>query len=307
MIDFESQAKPEGVKVENKFSPEKMGEILNEVRESKPTSCMNCLVLGLDGTAKSGIVLSYIAKLPKESVVIDLDGGDLPLKIKYHKDTNILVWNPLQTKINNDGSGTVEAVIDYKGTMTAIRSMLVYVKENHEKFSAVVLDGLSTLMKHAEYQLRMEKNIKLDGDVSPKYWTSREKYFIETIEFMKSIPIIDKFYIGHDDFIIPKEIEELDMSKYRKDVKNKYPTDSKKQLGELLKIPMLKRKLNQTVHQRIICSKIDTDNAVYFVAKVDKSKYDIIKEGVEIVFGEVNKADKKLVKWNCDEIFGGLK
>lgn len=253
----------------NIYTDKMVEDLIKQAESDTHTSCMVCLVIGNDGTGKSGIVLDYLSKKPKKSLIIDLDGGNAPLINEHYKNNKkIIVINPLEVKI-----GKEDIEIDYKKTMTKIKALIKYVKEHRQDYSAIAIDGLSTLLKHAEYQLRLDKNITPDGGMQMRYWLNRSKVFIEILDFMKSIPAIDKFYIGHEDFMVKDDMAAV------------------------------KSKTNQMIHQRIICFKKEDIGKISFVAKIDKSKYSLGMEGKEIEFASV---DGKENKWNTSKVFNEL-
>jgi hypothetical protein len=260
------------------FSDEDIKKLIEETQKqqkSATSNCFNCLIIGNDGTGKSGIVMDYMSKLPKKSIIIDLDGGNAPIYESYYKNTEnkdkIVIITPLEIKSTKD-----DVVVDYKRTLAKIKAIVKYMKANYIEFSAIAIDGLSSLLKDAEYLMRIEKNIAPDGGVQLRYWINRSKVFTEILEMLKSIPLIDKFYIGHEDFIMKDEMAAV------------------------------KSKTNQMIHQRIICEKRTNLDKVEFVARIDKSKYNISLEGKEYKFASINHETKK-VEWNASEIFKGLK
>jgi len=278
--DFGSEGKKDSKEEDSEviFSDEDIGKLLEQtlkIQQESKSNSFNCLIVGADGSGKSGVVMDYISRLPKKTVIIDLDGGNMPLYESYYKGkesaNKIIIVQPMEIKPT-----ATDIEIDYSRTLAKIKAIVKYVKTNYTEFGAIVLDGLSTLLKNAEYIMRIEKNIAPDGGVQLRYWINRAKTFTEIIEMMKSIPVIDKFYIAHEDFIL----KENDSS--------------------------VKQKMNQTVHQRIICKKNINLDKVEFVAIIDKSKYNIKIEGKEYIFATVNTETKEFT-WNAQEIFKGLK
>lgn len=252
------------------FTDGEIESIISESREvMKASACFTMLVLGPDGTGKSGIVLDYLSNQEKPSLILDLDGGCGPLITSYYKDNpKVIVINPTQ----NDERGD----IDYDKTLSFILGVIRYLKhnENYKKYAGVVLDGISSFLTATEYLMKIDHNIAIDGTVKYRYWMNRNKKFLETCELIKSIPVMDKFYIAHEDFITDD--------------------DSAK----------VKLKLNRLIHQRIICRKIVDGDDILFKAKIDKSKYDLRLEGKEYKFAKVSG---EIAKWNCGKIFKGLK
>lgn len=254
------------------FTDGEIESIISESREiMKGPSSFIMLVLGEDGTGKSGIILDYLSKQKKPSLILDLDGGCGPLVHSHYKgNTKIIIVNPIRTDDRGD--------VDYDKTLSFILGVLRYLKhnENYMKYSGIVLDGISSFLQANEYLMKIDHNIAVDGTVKYRYWMNRNKKFLETCELIKSIPIIDKFYIAHEDFIVEPGAE------------NK----------------AVRLKLNRLIHQRIICRKIVDGSDILFKAKIDKSKYDLRLEGKEYKFAKVSG---EIAKWNCNKIFKGLK
>ena len=232
----------------------------------------NCLILGADGTGKSGIVLSYLAKKPKKSVIIDLDRGVEPVYEAYHRGNDKLIIVPVleMTRTEDD------IILDYRKTLVKLKGIIKYVAKHHDEFSGICIDGISSLLKNAEYIMRIDKHIAPDGGVSMRYWIQRNKIFTEILEAVKNIKNIDRFYIGHEDFVMKEDAAAV------------------------------KAKTNQMIHQRIMCKKVEDKNVVKFVAKIDKCKYNLSLEGTEYTFGTVNKETKETT-WRATQVFKGLR
>jgi len=249
---------------------------LNEKPQSESKIC--CMLYGSDGVGKTGIALDYLndddIKAGHKMVIIDLDGGNLPLLKTYHKDKldNLKCINPLVTKETDNGTE-----IDYVRTYAKIRATIRYVKNNYqtEKIKAIVFDGLSTALKVAEHRMRLEKNIDADGGIQTRFWLIRNKLFLETLEMIKTIPIA-RFFVAHEDFI-PNERNASDLSS-------------------------VKAKTNQMSFQKLKCKRECYDEQTKFIVVVDKNKYDVCTEGKEITFCKVD-SKKGEVKWNTKKIF----
>ena len=231
-----------------------------------------CMVLGKDGTGKSPLALSHLTdediKQGKRVLVIDLDGGNIPLVNTYHKERCeklgrkvndvFFIKNPL-TEVLNDG----EVEIDYKATFNKIKGTVNLLKDTkfreEMKFKYVVFDGLSTLLEFAENQMRVEKHLQVDGGVNMAFWKRRNKMFRDVLEMLKSLPI-SSFFIGHDDFIRDPNAENFSA---------------------------VKKLSHSMMHQKIICEKLFLKDKTQFVATIAKSKYNVSKEGEKITFGEI--------------------
>jgi hypothetical protein len=262
---------PQEKKVVSIFSAE---EAVKKASNREYQNFICALVAGQDDTGKTGIVLDYASRQPKKTLVIDVDLGAYEVVAAYHgKEKKIIVPEGIIVKD------------DYKQTIDNMVALITYVKDHKEEYSVFVMDGLSTLLKYCEYIMRIEKNISADGGVSLRYWVERNKKFIEILEYIKSIQGIDKFFIAHEDFITSEETAAV------------------------------KIKTNQMIHQRIICKKIKEKDGIgkdakptgniYFEATIDKSKYNLEKQGKAYIFAKVPKTGKPT--WNIEGIFEGLK
>jgi len=269
--------KPIKISKEQLFSDKDIEEWLFG-EQVKPKNMFCCMFYGAEGTGKSGLVQSYPLKGDEKLVILDLDGGNEPLLFAYHEDMigKIIVRDPLVT-CEIDG----RTVIDYKGTVNKVNKTIEWIKQNYksQNIRAVCIDGLSKLLKHAEYQMRLEKHINVDGGVNYSYWKNRNKMFLESLDMTKSLPL-DTFFVAHDDFI-----ESVDK-----------------------KIAAVKADTNRMMWQKVKCVRVDLkqQNKVQYKFIVDKSKYNSTVEGVEQVFLEVDKA-KRSVTWTGADIFNLLR
>ena len=248
-----------------------------------------CLILGGDGTAKSPLALSYMTdediKDGKRVVVVDLDAGNVPLINKYHKERCkslgreandvFLVKNPLTHITTKEG---IE--IDYKATFNKTQGIVKLLQDKkfreEYKIKYIIFDGLSTALKMAENQMRVEKNIDATGGVMLKFWLIRNKLFTEMVEAMKSLPI-SSFFIAHEDFILKTGEENSSV----------------------------KIKMNAMVHQKIHMVKKKIGDETIFRATITKSKYNVLKEGHVIDFGKVNTKTGKCV-FEPEKVLEGL-
>lgn len=247
------------------------------------------MLYGSDGTGKSGIILDFLSDEDIENgmraLVIDLDGGNVPL-LKTHHAKRVkkagrtlsdvyMVENPLSIKRNEAG----EYEVDYHQTFTEIMKLIhvARTKGKELKIKFIVFDGLSTALKHAERLMRLEKNIAPDGGVQTRYWLVRNQVFEETLEQIKSLPI-STFFIAHENFILSKDGD-----------------DSK-----------IIQKTNAMMHQKLRCVRKVNGNVTRFSAIVDKTKYDTSLEGAEFVFCEVDNKEHKVLKWDTQTMWKRL-
>jgi len=250
---------------------------IEELAKAKPLSSSKicCLLYGKDGTGKSGIAFDYLTeediKAGYKLWIIDLDGGSIPLLTAYHSSKRdcITVIDPLELKHSKTGTE-----IDYLMTFAKVKAIVRYVRDHHieQKIKGIVFDGLTTALDYAEQQMRLDKNIDVDGGVQLRYWLNRNKLFLETLEQIRCMPIA-KFFIGHENFIM--------------------------KAGQNSAVI---EKTNAMMIQKIRCVRNDNLSDVKFNAIIDKSKYNISSEGANIEFGTVSKSSKEF-NWNTDEIF----
>lgn len=247
------------------------------VKRDKYKAKKVCMVLGEDGTGKSGLVLHHIAEqLRKDktatAMIIDLDQGVLPLMDHYlDVSDRLIVRDPAIGKILRTDN---DIEIDWKGIMNEMVAIANFVAKNYEtkNIKYFVLDGLSKLLEVAEDQMRVDRFLQLDGGANQAYWKLRKKYFFKVLNMMKTISI-DSFFIGHNNFIMSDKSAAVQVQ------------------------------TNAMMFQRIICSKVEINSEVKLQAKVTKSKLNPLKEGFEETF--MHKKDDKVV-FDSTKIFEGL-
>ena len=259
------------------YSDEDIECDLNKKNLAEAKIC--CLVYGSDGTGKTGISIDFLSKKDVEDgktiFVIDLDGNASALITSYHSDKidNIKYINPMTTKETEQGT-----MVDYVMTFAKIKAVCRYIRKNHEqqKIKAVIFDGLSTLLKYAENQMRLEKHIAADGGVQLIYWKSRNDKFSDVLIQMRSLPIA-KFFVAHEDFIVKTDKE----------------------------LSAIKSWVGQIALQKLRCVREDTKDTVVFTTIMDKSKYNVKSEGKVFNFCTVTKRTGE-VQWKTEDIFRGM-
>ena len=268
----------------NELSVEEIDKWMSESIELDGQFC--CLLTGVDGSCKSGSILSFLTnediKEGKSCVVIDLDDGNKPLIEKYHKkrcDKYNKEWqevyrvvNPQMHKLVN---GNIE--IDYQRTIAKIRGVINWAraKQKEYKIKFIVFDGLSKALKYCEHFMRMEKSIMPDGGISTRFWLIRNKMFLETLDLIKALPM-SKFFIGHENFVLKTDGENSSVIETT----------------------------NAMMHQKIYCKRENDFKGTKFIARIDKSKYNITEEGKEYVICTVK--DGEASEWKGYEVFKNL-
>jgi len=278
MVDnFLSEATKEVKEAKEEDKAKISAKVMNEWMISEPEKATNnlcCMIYGKDGTGKSGIVLDFLTeddvKEGKTGIIIDLDGGCDPL-LRYHKTKlkNLIIKNPIE-----ENPETYD--IDYIKTFAKIKAIIYWVKKNHKEknIKFIAFDGLSSALKFAEYQMRLDKHIDTDGGVQQRFWLKRNKYFLELLEQIKALPLT-KFFVGHEEFIIGVKDDN---------------------------VSAVKIKTNALMHQKVRCEKFREGKEMIFRAVIDKSKFNIKAEGSAIAFAKVDTETGEF-KWKTSKIY----
>lgn len=248
------------------FSNEEIEAWMKEKSSIISTECIG--IIGADGTGKSGIALDCRTpeevKEGKKIIVLDLDGGCLPIKIKYHNnDENIIVKDPTVYKTDEEGTN-----VDYEATMEKIMATVTWLNSKKDKsIKAIVLDGCDKLLKIAEYQMRIDEHIDAVGGVQLRYWNKRNISYFRILEAIKKLPC-DKYFITH------------------------LKTD--RDTGKI--IPAWEKTTSDFLWSILECKKVEDADSVELKVHVKKYKGKTELEGTEITFCKINKTDKK-VDW----------
>lgn len=269
-----------------KEEPKKEGliskeEILSWFNESnKFLSKKVCMVLGDDGTGKSGLVLHHIAEKLREdkntkAVVLDLDQGCMPL-LQHYPDVadRIIIKDPVTYSMFEDDN---EVKVDVHKLMNVIKKVAVTISKQHKELGIkyFVLDGLSKLLETAESQMRIDINKEITDGIQTMYWKKRKEHFFGVLDVLKALPM-DTFYIGHSNFVM-------------KESKNAAVTVQ----------------VNAMMFQRIICERdddLDNGNMRLF-AHITKSKLNPLKENKRINFMAIKDNE---IKFNSSNVFKDL-
>lgn len=258
---------------------------LNAPNEMRHTFIM--LIYGKDGTAKTGIVAHHLVKNKKRTLYLDIDGNAAGIFTTFYPDaTFIRVKNPLVSKLVMV-DGLPDVVIDYKRTFAKIKMALKYVADNPDKFDAVVIDGVSTLVDYAEQQMKVEKNIAADGSVQMKFWMRRNAHFLNVLEQTRAIRGVDKFFIAHDNFVEIPGVSRVKMGT---------------EMVELQNTPAYVLKTNRMMDQRVFCELIKDDKTgeISYRATLHKVRSDMQNVNREIIFASAKPGVS--AEWNGDQV-----
>jgi hypothetical protein len=249
------------------------------------------LIYGVDGTAKTGILLDYLHSQKKRTLYLDVDGNAKALFKRFHKEANdyIKLKNPLLTKVVMK-QGLPDVVIDYKATFARIKLAIKYAADHPGMYDALVIDGLSTLLDYAAEQMKMEKNIAADGTVNLNYWKSRKAKFLDVLEQVRSIEKCDKFFIGHEDFI---NIPGTTKVKMGSEIVNLSKTSA----------PVLKtnRMMDQRVYMELQLNEVTKETE--YTATIHKWREDGSRVNSVVPFAKaITKEGDRQMIWNHDAV-----
>ncbi len=263
------------------LSDEDIKKEIEEIKDVKNTFC--CSIFGDDGTGKTGLVMDYCSKLPKQTMFIDVDLGCKPIKDNFYKDNKKIIVPNMYKSVTSIVNG--KEVLDSNLLLSRVNSYIRYTINNEKDYSAIVFDGLSSFLTYCEKTMKMEKFMTIEGGVNANYWRRRNELFLGTIDLIKGMQI-DRFFIGHADFIKPKILVKI--------------TDGMG-IERTKDFPKIKEDMWIRSFQIIICKK---DEGKY-TAMIDKSKFNDggMKEFEEYVFGEKTKDE---FIWNTKGIFEGF-
>jgi len=237
------------------------------------------MVLGEDGTGKTGLVMDYIHKdllidTEAKVLVFDLDRGANPIVSKYHKEiqNRIIVLDPRKKSeyINEDNEILEDPVKIMRLVMKASVNLRNTYKDRKIKY--IVLDGLSTFLSTAESQMRLDMNKDITDGILQLYWKKRKDNFFKVIDLLLTVET-NIFLIGHTNFVL-----------------------NEKSTG-------VTRDMNARVLQRIVCEREDVSDGIRLFGRVSKSKLEATKENDRKNFMVVKN---KEVKFDSTKVFEDL-
>jgi len=253
-----------------KWSDDKIKEwLFGDAEKSSSNVC--CALYGFDGTAKSGMALDCRSEEEKKEgykiVVLDLDGGCIPLKVIYHEnDPNIIIKNPLvRDEYKN---------VDYEATFSKLKATIDFIERNIStmKIKAIVFDGIDKFLKICEYSMRDTTGKDVTEGIDYRYWKLRNQKYNDVIEQIKLLDV-DRYFITH----------------FKK-------TES----GEF--IPDWQAKTGDMVFQKLRCyreTKVEGgEKVVYLKVEIDKCKTNLALEGKVYTIAETRQKTDGTVEAN---------
>ncbi len=287
----------EGHKVPSRFSPENMREWMKKSKQTKNSSIC-ALFIGHPKVGKSGVLLDCRTEQDKidgkKIIIFELNsdqGCDVNKSIFHNNDDNIVILNPREYKLDEQGIWQP----DYITTMSRIKAAIQTIKEdikNESNIKAIGFDGLDIFLSEiCESQMRMEEHIDAAGGVSMRFWKNRNKYYFDVLNMIFDLDI-QKYFITH---YAPRS----------RDEKNGQYNDKRtiSKLNENL-VYACQKSTSDKVHQiveftdqtRIVSGKKHVKIVVTIVA--DRRSLDTYMK--EIVIAETGQDGK--VKWNGQSI-----
>jgi uridine kinase len=251
------------------------------------------LIAGESSTGKSGNAMDLVKYLNKNEIIVwvDLDQGTTENISEYYENyynsDQIKRFNPIEWGARSVGQR--ETPLDYDKTLDNIRTIGRWLKETYSVepnsisfkdendtvkiVKAVVLDGVSKMKGWAENLMRIEHSLLLGDDPQRKFWRERKKEIVEVLELYKSIPTIDKVFIGNADCVKDKEKNLLDAA------------------------------IDDLMSQIVKCEKEKTTSKTQFFATILKSRQNFRSLDRKIMFAEKsNDTPEKDWLWNTGKV-----
>jgi hypothetical protein len=233
------------------------------------------LFTGVSNTGKSGVAISFLSLIePDEKIFyLDLEIGAWENIIEYWEEEynrDQIIYEDLRECWEEDPSRENRKIyFNYDKAMEQLRRIAMWLDKYGEKMKIkmVALDGLGTFKDYIEWQMKLEKDIALDGDPSRKFWRERNKEFIETLKLYKALPM-DMILIGSEIF-------------------NKPPGEQQS----------MDRQVNDLVSQKVVFEKDIIDGVTHLKARIKKSRQNVKSSEGEIDFAEI---DFKKGKYSLD-------
>jgi len=249
-----------------------------EAQQKIEVSPINLVVYGLDGVCKTGACIDIREdnEMGKKVFVIDVDGSAAPIKEKYWcDDENIMIVDP--TVITEEGD------IDWIASYNRILDVCKWLRKHEVELNlkGVVLDGLDTLLKIAEYKMKVEDlKINPQARVTDMWnWQFRNSAFLLVVKLIKGLKC-DRFYTTH-----------------LKELKGWVATSKGKTLATTGFTPEWEKSFTNLVFQKLSAERIDKGKVVEWKVKVEKCKTNSALEGKEYEVLKVDHA-KDEVSWS---------
>jgi hypothetical protein len=232
-----------------------------------PKKRLCALVYGEDGTGKSGLVLNWLVRNKKKTLYLDVDGNTEDVLAEFYPDVNyISMKNPIEFSTERD------IKIDYLKTFRKMKMALHIARIRPGKYDAIVVDGISTVLDYAGLQTRDQKDVAPDGGMSFNFWRIRTKLFLDIMEQARLVPKVDRFFIGHDDFIVIPGVKKIEMK------------------GSIITVNKTAQaiiKTNRMMDQRIFCQTDEVDEEtgeINWIATVHKFRKDVSHVNRKLTF-----------------------
>jgi len=269
----------------------KIKQKLMKKPEEMEETYIKALFIGRASTGKSAVAMDLLKFMNLEDreklFVIDIEDGDQPNTITYHQDEymnqNLIRYNPLEKDRKPLPEGGYLETTNYTKTVENILIAGQVIKDHLDawKVKGIVIDGLATLLKLAEWKNPAENYLGADNKINGKYWTDRAQSFFEIMQFYKGIEC-DTIFVGNIDF----ETSALDKGQ------SKVYTEA-----------------TDTVYQKVVFSTEELqDSYKRYYGKIEKSKQNIKSSGRRIKFSEVDLEHSEADYWfDATELLNALR
>jgi hypothetical protein len=219
----------------------------------------------------------------KVIVIFDLDDGAGPIKEEYwENDDNIVCLSPVEMADNGD--------VDYVATYDRLRALVAYVKsiEETEDIKAVILDGLDSLKKLAEWSWKISAGMEPTDKVKQMMdWQHRNWRYNNIIIPLKNMNC-DRYFITH-----------------LKEIKTFKQVGSQSQLVVDHYEPDWLGGTPGMMYQKVLCEREeDSSGVIHLKARLEKAKHDLRREGKSVELAVINPSTEE-VTWS-DHAFHDL-
>jgi hypothetical protein len=164
------------------------------------------LIGGLNGSGKTSLALNVaLYNIKDDEIVIYLERDNSGAQIiknlfsDYVESGQLRPINPIKVVTDEEG----KTVIDKEATVDNVTSIAASIQkgiDNGFKVKAVIIDGLSFLLKDCEAVMRIDKKKAVDEGIPMGAWKVRADKFNSFYDPYMTLPT-SVIFLGHEDFV----------------------------------------------------------------------------------------------------------
>ena len=232
------------------------------------------LIGGLNGSGKTSLALNVaLHDIQDDEVVIYIERDNSGAQIiknyfsTYVESGQLRPINPIIVKTNEEGKTIIEKE-ETVDNVTSIAASIQQGIDNGFKVKAVIIDGLSFLLKDCEAVMRIDKNKAVDEGIPIGAWKVRADKFESFYTPYMTLPT-SVIFLGHEDFV--------------------------REMAEDGKFANVKQLFIDECSMRIITEGRDNDNpdVTDYFAIIKKHRANVTEVNKEYNFFSVNNKTKK--------------